>query len=130
MRATTISPLFATGCGLTRTRSPSCMCASIMLSPTTRKKKALLLRHIVLSTERYPSTSSMAGCGVPARTFPTIGTDINSWLLADASIISIARGLLNCLLMYPLRSRTSRYFFTMLVLESPSPSIISRTVGG
>src|SRR2546430_155693 len=72
--ATTIEPLGASCWGRTRTRSPSRMPALTMLSPRTRSMKYPSLA----SSEESRTCSSMfcsARMGVPAATWPTMGTE-------------------------------------------------------
>src|SRR3989442_1098154 len=64
---------------LTRTRSPSQMCASIMLSPRTRRANTSSPWPASAdgATGSSPSTSSLARFGEPAAMRPRIGTGLN-----------------------------------------------------
>jgi hypothetical protein len=72
--AATISPFSATGCRRTTTQSPSQIAASIIESPTTRRRNSSPSPTSWRGRGKTSSTTCSARIGPPAAIRPTTGT--------------------------------------------------------
>jgi hypothetical protein len=111
------------------------MPASIIDSPFTRSMKNSPSPTIDAGRGRTSSMASRASVGEPAAIRPTSGMCRIPERDADGPIpgayeISMARGLVASLRMYPLRCSASRCAWTVEGEARPTASAISRTLGG